>query len=342
VRKWRFVAPVAALAAVAVTAAMLVGTGAAAPTAGYKAGLVSDVGRFNDKGFNQLQLKGLNFAKTHIKGLETSALESHSAGEYLPNFASLARKGFNIIIGAGFLLANQEATVAKQFPNTKFAITDYPAEIAPFNGKKSPNVEGLTYAAQEPAYLVGCLAGLMVKKQGGDQIIGVVGGVKIPPVDVFLAGYKAGAKKCNSAVQVLIGYSQDFIDQAKCKTVAQNQIDAGSQVEFNVAGPCGLGTLDAAKGAGIWGIGVDVDQSYLGKHILTSALKRVDRGVYLAIKGAKEGKFKGGSSLLFNLKNGGVGVGKIAAAVPASYIKQINKLRDQIIAGKIKVPTAVK
>ena len=340
-KKVRFLAPVAALALVAVIAATAVGTGAAAPAAGYKAGLVSDVGRFNDKGFNQLQLKGLNFAKAHISGLQTAAVESHSAGDYLPNFATLARKGYNIIIGAGFLLANQEATVAKQFPNTKFAITDYDVSGAPFNGKKSPNVEGLTYATQENSYLVGCLAGLMVKKQGGSQVIGVVGGVKIPPVDTFLAGYQAGAKACNKGIKVLIGYSQDFIDQAKCKTVAQNQIDAGSQVEFNVAGPCGLGTLDAAKEAGIWGIGVDVDQAYLGKHILTSAVKRVDTGVYLAIKGAQNGQFVGGKNLVFNLKNGGVGMGKISSAVPAKFLKTIAGLRAQIVAGKIKPPAKV-
>jgi len=342
VKKWRFAAPVAALAAVAVMAVMLVGTGAAAPTAGYKAGLVSDVGRFNDKGFNQNQLKGLKFAQAHIKGLTTSALESRSASEYLPNFASLARKGYGIIIGAGFLLAGDEAKVAKQFPSTKFAITDYDVTGAPFNGKKSPNVEGLTYASQESSYLAGCLAGLMTKKQGGDQIIGVVGGQKIPPVDSFLAGYQAGAKKCNPAVKVLKGYSQDFIDQAKCTTVAQNQIDAGSQVEFNVAGPCGLGTLQAADDAGIWGIGVDVDQYYLHPgHTLTSVIKRVDRGVYLAIKGAQSGQFKGGSNLNFNLKNQGVGLGRMAGSVPSSFVKQINALRAQIIAGKIKPPVKV-
>jgi len=339
VKKVRFLAPVAALALVAVVAASAVGSGAAAPAAGYKAGLVSDVGRFNAKGFNQLQLKGLKFAQAHIKGLTTSAVESHSAGDYLPNFASLARKGYNMIIGAGFLLANQEATVAKQFPNTKFAITDYDVSGAPFNGKKSPNVEGLTYATQENSYLVGCLAGLMVNKQGGDQIIGVVGGVKIPPVDSFLAGYKAGAKKCNSKIKVLVGYSQDFIDQAKCKTVAQNQIDAGSQVEFNVAGPCGLGTLDAANDAGIWGVGVDVDQyTTHPQHILTSAVKRVDTGVYLAIKAAQSGQFKGGSNLSFNLKNGGVGMGRISPNVPAKFLKTIAGLRAQIVAGKIKPP----
>jgi basic membrane protein A len=349
VKKVRFVAPLAALATGAVVGAALAGTGAAAPTkqhAGYSAGLVSDVGRFNDKGFNQNQLKGLNFAKAHIPGLTTTALESHAAGEYLPNFASLARKGVNIIIGAGFLLANQEATVAKQFPNTKFAITDYTVHIPPFADKKgnviSKNVEGLTYATQENSYLVGCIASSMAKIKGGDQIISVVGGVKIPPVDTFLAGYQAGAKKCNPAIKVLVGYSQDFIDQAKCKTVGQNQIDAGSQVVFAVAGPCGLGALDAAKQAGVWGVGVDVDQSYLGKHILTSAVKRVDRGVYLAIKGAQSGQFKGGSDLTFNLKNQGVALGKISPNVPASVLKKVASLRKLIVAGKIKPPTTVK
>jgi basic membrane protein A len=344
VKKVRFVAPLAALATVAVVVAALAGTGAAAPTkqhAGFSAGLVSDVGRFNDKGFNQNQLTGLKFAKAHIPGLTTYAVESHSVGEYLPNFASLARKGVNIIIGAGFLLANQEATVAKQFPNTKFAITDYTAFIPPFSGKLK-NVEGLTYATQENSYLVGCIASSMAKIKGGSQTIGVVGGVKIPPVDTFLAGYQAGAKKCNPAIKVLVGYSQDFIDQAKCKTVGQNQIDAGAQVVFAVAGPCGLGALDAAKQAGVWGVGVDVDQSYLGKHILTSAVKRVDRGVYLAIKGAQNGQFKGGADLTFDLKNGGVALGKVSPNVPASVLKKVASLRAQIVAGKLKPPTKVK
>src|SRR5438874_11064089 len=115
----------AALVAVVLTSVGFVASSTAAPQATFKAGLASDVGRFNDKGFNQNQLTGLKFAARHIPGLQTAAVESHSAGDYLPNFASLARKGYNIIIGAGFLLAAQEATVAKQFPGTKFAITDY-------------------------------------------------------------------------------------------------------------------------------------------------------------------------------------------------------------------------
>ena len=143
---------------------------------------------------------------------------------------------------------------------------------------------------------------------------------------------------------VQIGYSQDFIDQAKCKSVAQNQIDAGSQVVFNVAGPCGLGALDAAKEAGRWGIGVDVDQSFLGNFILTSAVKRVDQGIFLAVQGAKSGKgYKGGTDLVFNLKNKGVALGKISkkAKIPKAWMTQVAKLKAQIIAGKIKPPLTV-
>jgi basic membrane protein A and related proteins len=331
----------AALAAVVLTAVGFVATGVAAPQAAFKAGLVSDVGRFNDKGFNQNQLTGLKRAQKVLK-VDIRAVESRSAGDYLPNMASLARQGFGIVISAGFLLADATNEVAKQFPDVKFAITDYSAKIPPFNGTVS-NVEGLTYATQQNSYLVGCLAA-KVAARGGKKNISVVGGVKIPPVDTFIAGYKAGAQRCVPGTTVQIGYSQNFIAPDLCKAVATNQIDAGSQVVFNVAGPCGLGALDAAKERGRWGIGVDVDQSFLGTHILTSAVKRVDTGIFLAVKGAKSGSgYKGGGDLVFNLKNGGVGLGKISkkAKIPKAWLTQIAKLRAQIISGKIKPPTVV-
>jgi basic membrane protein A len=327
----------AGLVAVVLTAVGFVASGVAAPQATFKAGLVSDVGRFNDKGFNQNQLKGLQRAKKELK-VDIRAIESRAANDYLPNMASLARQSYGIVISAGFLLSDATEDVADQFPNIKFAITDQ--GVAAFKRKHS-NIEGLTYATQQNSYLVGCLAAKMAQKRGKKNI-SVVGGVKIPPVDTFLAGYRAGALKCVKGTTVQIGYSQDFLDQAKCKAVAENQIDAGSQVVFNVAGPCGLGALDAAKARGRWGIGVDVDQSFLGKHILTSAVKRVDTGVFLAVKGAKSGKgYKGGGNLVFNLKNQGVALGKISKSVPKAWITQINKLKAQIIAGKIKPPTVV-
>src|SRR5947208_4865377 len=180
----------AALVAVVLTTVGFVASGTAAPRATFKAGLVSDVGRFNDKGFNQNQLTGLKKAARDLK-VQYRAVESRSAGDYLPNMASLARANFNLVISAGFLPNDATEAVADQFPNTKFAITDYPVEA--FN-KKHANVEGLTYATNQNSYLIGCLAAKVAARQGKKNI-SVVGGQSIPPVVIFAAGYKAGAQK---------------------------------------------------------------------------------------------------------------------------------------------------
>ncbi len=340
--KRRFVPAAVAVPAIALVAALLVATGSAAPKVTFKAGLVSDVGRFNDKGFNQNQLTGLKAAHAKL-GVQIQAIESHSAGDYIPNFATLARQHYDAVIGAGFLLADAENTVAKKFPQTQFALTDYSVHAPPFADKKgkvlTKNVTGITFKSEQQSYLVGCLSALMAKKGGGNTI-SAVGGVKIPPVDSFIAGYKAGAAKCAKGTKVLVGYSQDFIAQDKCKAVAENQIAAGSKVVFAVAGPCGFGALAAAKEGGVWGDGVDVDQAYLGPHILTSAVKRVDLGVFRFIQAVKDGTLVPGNDFVFDLKNGGVAVGKISSKVPKAYLKKINALKDQIILGKIKVPTS--
>ena len=341
--KRRYLPLAVVVAAIALAAVLLVGTGSAAKMTVFKAALVSDVGRFNDKGFNQNQLTGLKAAQAKL-GVQIRAIESHSASDYIPNMASLARQHFDAVVAAGFLLAGAEATVAKKFPNTQFAITDYTVEIPPFSDKKGnllvKNITGITFKSEQQSYLVGCLSALMARDAGGDTI-SAVGGVKIPPVDAFIAGYRAGATKCVPGTKTLIGYSQDFIAQDKCKAVALTQIAAGSKVVFEVAGPCGFGALDAAKEQGVWGDGVDVDMAYLGPHILTSAVKRVDLGVFRFVQAVQAGTLTPGHDFVFNLKNGGVAVGKISPKVPKAYIARINALKELIIAGKIGVPTAV-
>jgi basic membrane protein A len=310
---------------------------------GITAALVSDVGHFNDKSFNQSQLEGLNKAKSDL-GITAIPLQSNSASDYLPNLTSAIRRKSDLIISAGFLLAPATATVAKRYPDKHFAITDYPVEAPPFadkNGKVlTPNVEGLTYAANEGGCLVGVLAAKMAEKQG-KKIIGAVGGLKIPPVDIWIAGYRFCAQKAVPGTKVLVNYSQDFVASDKCKTQAQNLISQGAQVLFQVAGQCGLGTLKAADDAGIWGIGVDKDQYNVAKRVLTSGVKRVDVGVYQAVKQVQDGKFKGGSDLLFNLKNDGMSVGKINPAVPQSFIDEMNDYKQKIIRGRLKVPSAL-
>jgi basic membrane protein A len=326
----------AAFVAVILAAVGFVASGTAAPKATFKAALVSDVGRFNDKGFNQTQLVGLKLAKRKL-GIQIGSAESVSDKDYIPNFTTFAAQKYNIVIGAGFLLADAEKQVADQFPNTKFAITDYDVTGAPFNGSKTPNIMGAQFSVEQSSYLVGCLGALMAKKAGGNIISGV-GGIPIPSVKQFFAGYAPGARKCVKGIQVKIDYSGSFTEQDKCKALALNQIAAGSKVVYNVAGPCGFGTLSAAKEKHVWGIGVDVDQSYLGPHILTSELKRVDLWVLRVINLAKTNKFRGGTNMLFTLKNGGVGVGKISKKVPKAYIAKMNLLKKQILSGKIKVP----
>jgi basic membrane protein A len=336
----------AALIMAAVLAALLPAGGSARSDATFKAALISDVGHFNDKSFNQAQLAGLNLAKQKLK-VQTLAIQSNNSSDYIPNLTSAIRQNSNLVIAAGFLMADALKTVAAQFPNTHFAITDdfVSSSSGDFKGADVKNIEGLTYATQQNSYLIGCMAAMVTKAAKGKQVIGVVGGIKIPPVDIFLAGYEAGAKKCVKGTTVLKGYSQDFVKQDLCKNVAENQIAAGAHVIFAVAGLCGLGALSAAKDHGIWGVGVDRDQSFLGTYILTSAVKRVDVGVYNAIKAAKAGKYKGGSNAVFNLKNKGVALGKISPKLKGKLRTQILArvavLQKQIIAGKIKIPTAV-
>jgi basic membrane protein A len=334
---------VAALVAVVASAAFAGAKAPASHNASFTAALVSDIGKFTDKGFNQNQLKGLTDAKAKL-GVSTLALQSNSTSDYAPNFNSAVRKGAKLVIAAGFLLAPTEATYAKKFPKVNFAITDYTVHTAPFANKKGvptyKNVEGLTYMANESGCLVGVLAAKEAKKMGGNTV-GAVGGLKIPPVDIWIAGYKYCVHKIAPSMKVLVQYSNDFVATDKCQTVAENEISQGAKVLFQVAGGCGLGVLKAADDAGLWGIGVDVDQYNDAKRVLTSGVKRVDTGVYDAIQQAKAGKFQGGSDLVFNLKNHGVGVGKINPSVPQSWIHLMNAYRTKIVAGTLKVPTGL-
>jgi basic membrane protein A len=300
-------------------------------------GLVSDVGRFNDRSFNQSALEGLRRAESEL-GVDGRPIESRQTADYVPNLSTLARQGFDSTIGVGFLLAEAVNTAATRFPDSNFAIIDYSVKAPPF--KSNPNVQGLTFATNENSYMIGCLAALMAKRDGGN-VISAVGGIKLPTVDIFIAGYRAGAQKCVPGTRVLLGYSQDFVAQDKCKEVALNQIARGSKAVFQVAGGCGLGALDAAKQQNVWGIGVDRDQSDLGAHILTSAVKRVDQSVFLTAKAVQDGTFKGGTDAVFNLENDGVGVGKISSQVPQELIDQMNELKPQIVDGTIKAPSSL-
>lgn len=303
-----------------------------------KIGLVTDIGGLNDRGFNHLSYVGLLRAQREL-GIEQRVYQAKSTQEYVPNLSTFARQGYDLTIGVGFTEATAIDTVATNFPNSNFAIVDVDQTEEPH---KPSNLLGLLFKEQETGYLVGYLAGLEEKRRPGKDAIGSVGGQKQPPVDRFIAGYQAGARAADPGIVTLNNYSEDFSDQAKCKQIALNQIEQGAGAIFQVAGGCGLGALDAAKEKGVWGIGVDADQLFLGPHMLTSAVKRVDTAVFDAIKLVADGKFKGGN-ITFGLKDNGVGIGKISSKVPQSEVAKVMQIRADIIAGKIKnIPTEVK
>jgi basic membrane protein A and related proteins len=312
------------------------GGGGEAQGESIKVGMVTDIGGLNDRSFNFLANKGMEQAQSEL-GTDTRVLISDSNGDYVPNLTTLAQQQFDLIVPVGFLMADATNTVASKVPSANFAIVDFSAAGLK---DKPMNVQGLLFKENEAGYLAGYLAGLWAKDNNA-KTVSTVGGQKIPPVDAYIAGFQAGAKKASPGIETLNGYSQDFVDQAKCKEIALDQIAQGSKVVFQVAGGCGLGALDAAKEKSVQGIGVDADQAYLGPHILTSALKKVDVAVFQAVKRAQAGNFKGGTDVIATVENGGVGLGKLSAE-GQKYADQIQQVEDQIASGEIKdIPDTV-
>ena len=341
----------AVLGLVAVVAAVAAGCGGSDETSGsttttstettpstaLKVGLVADAGELNDNGFNELAYNGLKRAEREL-GIKGRVVEANSAADYVPNMTTLARQGYDLIIGVGFAQGDAIAAAAKRFPDTNFAIVD--VDQASLKGKPA-NVQGLLFREQQVGYLVGYLAALTARRAGAESI-SAVGGFKEPPVDRYIAGYRAGADAAVPGTKVTWGYSQDWEDQAKCKEMALNQIAAGSKVVFQVAGGCGLGALSAAQDERVWGIGVDADQSFLGPHVLTSALKGVDSAVFLTIKALQDGTFQGGKNVDFGIDQDGVGLGKVSPKANKQDVAATQKVEQKLADGEITdIPTTL-
>ena len=295
-------------------------------------GLVTDVGGLDDRSFNFLADAGLQRAEEEL-GVDGRVVVSRSNADYVPNLSALAQQDYDLVIAVGFLMADAVETVAGRFPATRFAIVDYSQGAMQ---TKPANVRGLLFKEQEAGYLVGYLAGLVVEESGGSNpTVSSIGGQKIPPVDRYIAGFRAGVRAASPGITLLNGYSQDFVDQAKCKEIALNQISRGSTVVFQVAGQCGLGALNAAEEQNVDGIGVDADQAYLGDHILTSALKKVDVAVYQTVQEVQERSFDGGRDAVFDVASGGVGLGRVSPNVPGEIVAQVNAIQQRIASGAL-------
>jgi basic membrane protein A and related proteins len=314
----------------------------AADNSDFKACMVSDSGGFNDKSFNQTSHDGLVNAAKNL-GVTTAEVESSSDAEYADNIDEMVNAGCNSITTVGFLLGDATLAAAKKNPDIDFQIVDFAYDKAP------KNLKGLTFDTGQPSFLAGYLAAA----QSESGIVGTFGGLNIPTVTIFMTGFLQGVQKYNedngTDVKVLGwdgkdgSFTEDFEDKTKGQTVAEQMIQQGADIIFPVAGPAGLGGLQAAKDAGAHAIWVDTDGCVSAAEycdiLLTSVMKGMDVAVEEGIKESLEGTF---SNELYNgtLENGGVGLAPfhdMDGSIDQSVKDKLDELKQQIISGEIKV-----
>lgn len=223
----------------------------------------------------------------------------------------------------------------KRFPRTRFLLPDVTASQRP---ARWHHVHAYGFRIEQAAFLAGYLGALVEERQRGRHVVSSVGGFPEPQLDPFIAGYQAGARTADPAVVTLNDYSYDFAAPHKCYAVALDQIGRGSGVVFDIAGGCGLGALQAAKERGVWGIGVDVDESSLGSFVLTSVLKHEGRALYLELSAFVHAKLAPAGFSWFGYRDGAVGLGRISARVPRSLLARLLRVEAQVKSGAIAVP----
>jgi basic membrane protein A len=316
------------------------------PTGGgksdVKVGLAYDIGGRGDQSFNDMAAAGLDKAKSEfgVDASESEAAPDEAESAKEDRLIQLAEGGYNPVIAVGFAYSEAVGKVAPQFPDTRFAIIDDSANEA-------DNVTNLTFAEEEGSFLVGAAAAL--KSKAGH--VGFVGGVNVPLIVKFEAGFTAGAKEVKSDIKVDSTYLTQppdfsgFGDPAKGKTAAEGQFDSGADVVFHAAGGSGLGVFQAAKAAKGLAIGVDSDQyltapADLQPFILTSMIKHVDVAVFDFIKSMVDDDPITGTHV-FDLESGGVDFATSGGQVD-DIKSQLDELKQKIIAGDITVPTTVK
>jgi basic membrane protein A len=325
-------------------------TSAAAPSSSapanpdFKACEVSDSGGFDDKGFNQTALKGQTDAAEQF-GIQTAQVESTGDEQYADNINQMVQQNCNEITTVGFLLGDATLAAAKKNPDIDFAIVDFAYDKAP------KNLKGLTYQTDQPSYLAGYLAAGM--SQSG--IIGTFGGLPIPTVTIFMEGFRQGVEKYNedNGTDVkLLGwdgkdgsFTEDFEDKTKGQSVGEQLIGQGADILFPVAGPAGLGGLQAAKDAGAHAIWVDTDgyeSTEYGDILYTSVMKGMDVSVTEAIKESIDGTF---SNELYvgTLANDGVKLAPFHdfdSQIPQELKDKLDELKQGIIDGSITIKPA--
>jgi basic membrane protein A len=316
----------------------------------FKACMVSDSGGFNDKSFNQTSHDGLERAAEEL-GVQTAEVESNSQAEFPDNINAMVREGCNIVTAAGFLLADATEAAAKRNKDVHFSIVDFGYFNKQGENIAPPNVKGLLFNTAEPAFLAGYLAA-GVSETG---IVGTFGGLNIPSVTAFMDGYQQGVEQYNedndADVQVVGwdretkkgSFTNDFEAKTKGQNTAEEMITQGADVIMPVAGPAGLGALQAVRDADVKAIWVDTDGCVSAAEycdvLLTSVMKAMDVAVFEGIKASAEGSFDN-TPYTGTLENGGVGLAPFheqESAVPTDLADRVEELKEQIISGELTV-----
>ena len=311
--------------------------GAAPAAKTFKAGIVFDVGGIDDKSFNEAAYKGLMRAKEQL-GIEVQYYQPSQPADRKTGLRQLAGKEFDVIIGVGFIFTDEIVAMAKDFPNLKFACVDM---VDKPESEIPPNLVGLKFKEEQGAFLAGALAASISKTKK----LGFIGGMNVPLIHKFEAGYTAGVKHVAPDAEVVVNYAGEtpkaFEDPETGKNRAIEQYKSGVDIIFHASGKTGLGVFQAAKETSKLAIGVDSDQWHEApNHVLTSMVKSVDVAVFDVIKAVKENKFTSGKKV-FGLAENGVGIiydDNNKSLIPADVHAKVMALRDEIIAGKIQVP----
>ena len=313
-------------------------TPAAGGAAPFKVGLVFDIGGRGDKSFNDAAYAGLDKAQKEL-GIEFSTLETAEGSDREAQMRQFAAGDAGLIFGVGFLFTDDIKTLAKEFPNKKFACVDFTVT----EGESLPsNLVALKFREEEGSYLVGALSGLLTKTNK----VGFIGGMEIPLIRKFQAGYTAGVKAVNPKTEVLVKYAGNtgtaFKDPIKGMELARSEYNSGADIIFHASGLTGRGLFTTAKEMKKLAIGVDSDQ-YLEApgFVLTSMVKRVDTAVFDTIRDLKNGQWSSGVHV-FGLADQGVTWiydDRNKALIPDDVKAKVDALQADIIAGRITVPT---
>jgi len=298
-----------------------------------RVGLVTDVGKVDDKTFNQFAYEGMVKAAAELS-MPRTFIETMQPTDYEKNIQQLIDEGYGLLITVGYMLGDATGKMAGEHPEVKFAIVDFAYDTV------IPNVMCLTFAEDQAGFIVGALAGMMTRS----GIIGFVGGKEIPPVRRYLRGYEAGARYVRPDVKVLGAYTDSFTDPARGKATAESQISEGADVIFGAGGVSGSGGIKAAHEQGVFCIGVDKDEYHTtfgggpAPYLLTSAMKRVDQAVYDAIIAFDNGTFAG-STYLGTAANGGIGYAPFhdaQASIPADVQQKLEEIRQGLADGSLQ------